>query len=273
MQVPTILSSTSIKAYMQRSGSGTRNTLPASCMQLSYLKELLKLAYRAFTAAKFDEVQKHCRQILLCIPLLIVDSREEVQRTKELLNISREYLTAVAIRAATTVITLESNAKRHVELNAYFTHCQLQPAHVLLTLKIAMTSAFKSKNYIAAASFCRRLLELPEIASEKQLKLRTTAKKVLQKSEKEARNEHPLDYDDSNLTVLLCAKSLTPIRNENDAVRCPYCAAAYSSDMKGQLCVVCHLSRVGEQTLGLVSFLSYPSPFSMSIIGISETEE
>ena len=32
---------------------------------------------------------------------------------------------------------------RALELAAYFTHCNLQPAHLMLALKTAMASAFK----------------------------------------------------------------------------------------------------------------------------------
>ena len=51
---------------------------------------------------------------------------------------------------------------------AYFTHCKLQPVHLILTLRTAMTLFFKLKNCKTAASFARRLLELgpkPDIAT------------------------------------------------------------------------------------------------------------
>lgn len=51
-------------------------------------------------------------------------------------------------------------AKRAVELAAYFTHCQLQPAHLQLSLRSAMTLAYKIKNFASASLFARRLLEL-----------------------------------------------------------------------------------------------------------------
>ena len=35
--------------------------------------------------------------------------------------------------------------KRSLELAAYFTHCNLQPAHLMLALKTAMALAFKNK--------------------------------------------------------------------------------------------------------------------------------
>ena len=49
--------------------------------------------------------------------------------------------------------------KRIIELAAYFTHCNLQPTHTMLSLKAAMGVAFKLKLLTSAGSFARRLLE------------------------------------------------------------------------------------------------------------------
>jgi len=43
---------------------------------------------------------------------------------------------------------------------AYFTHCNMQPVHMILTLRTALNLFFKLKNFKTAASFARRLLEL-----------------------------------------------------------------------------------------------------------------
>ena len=59
--------------------------------------------------------------------------------------------------------------KRLCELAAYFTHCNLQPAHQILTLRTACNLFFKIKNYKTCGSFARRLLELgpkPEVAQQ-----------------------------------------------------------------------------------------------------------
>ena len=249
--VPTMGACPSLRAYIQRSGNGTKSSLPRVSLSLSQLTTRLKVAYRSFTAAKFEDVKSNLQQIMHSIPCLSVESGADVNQVKELLNICREYLMAYTIRSEMSVATLEKDPKRNVELSGYFTHCNLQPSHLLLTLKIAMTSAFKSNNYIAAASFCRRLLELPEIASEKHAKLRMTAKKVLQKAEKEARNEHELNYNDS-VPFALCSRTLVPMYRGEDPVKCPYCSACYKAEFKGSVCNVCNLARIGLQTLGLV---------------------
>ena len=54
------------------------------------------------------------------------------------------------------------------------------------------------QNFINAASFARRLLELPDMNTEKNVESRGKAQKVLQKSEQQGRNEYTIDYDERN---------------------------------------------------------------------------
>lgn len=66
-----------------------------------------------------------------------------------------------------------------MELLAYFTCCNLQPVHLLLALRLAMASAFKGKNFITAASFAQRLLELPDLSGERHADLRAKVDGIL----------------------------------------------------------------------------------------------
>ena len=57
----------------------------------------------------------------------------------------------------------------HFQMAAYFTHCNLQPVHLILVLRTALNLFFKLKNFKTAASFARRLLELgprPDVAQQ-----------------------------------------------------------------------------------------------------------
>uniref|UniRef100_M4B2G5 Coatomer subunit alpha n=1 Tax=Hyaloperonospora arabidopsidis (strain Emoy2) TaxID=559515 RepID=M4B2G5_HYAAE len=246
--LPTQGNCPSLQAWLQRNDASQS----AVVISFAVLVEELKQAYRSFTSAKFDDVKTHCQTILYAIPFLAVDSKEEAEKVKGLLTVCREYLLACRVRAEVAAVPLESNPKRNIELSAYFTHCELQLPHLVLTLKIAMTNAFKAGNFISAASFCRRLLEIPEVAQHpRHEKLRLTARKVLQKAEKEARNEHAVDYQDSK-PFALDARNLTPIYLGEPELRCPYCAAVYHSESKGTLCDVCGISKIGEETIGLV---------------------
>lgn len=69
-----------------------------------------------------------------------------------------------------------------MELLAYFTCCNLQPAHLLLALRMAMAAAFKGKNFITAASFAQRLLELPDLSSERHADLRSKVRTLVSRA-------------------------------------------------------------------------------------------
>jgi coatomer protein complex subunit alpha (xenin) len=249
--VPTVSSGFALKSALQRNAGEKapgKETLPMIAITLAHQVKKLKSAYKCFQNGKFDDAKSHFKAIIQAIPLVVVNTRPEVNETKELLTICKEYLTAIKIKQ------LHGSTKdpvRSCELAAYFTHCNLQPAHLMLSLRLAMVAAFKLKNFITAASFARRLLELPELSSEKHADLRNKARKVLTKSEAEGRNAHTLNYDERN-PFELCCESLTPIYRGSDLVRCPFSGAAYLPEHKGKLCSISGISQIGLETLGLV---------------------
>ena len=184
---------------------------------------------------------------------MIAGNRSETNDLKDLINVCREYITAVRVKEEMNKYTgANTNVARSLELVAYFTHCNLQPGHLLLALKTAMASAFKNKNYINAASFARRLLELPDINLEKHGDTKNKAQKVLQKSEKEGRNEHAIDYDEKNPFNLDCF-TMKPIYKGSVCVKCPYCQSHYAPEYKEKLCMTCRIAAVGIDTMGLVT--------------------
>ena len=223
--------------------------LPAQVHSLQAGVMQLRKAYQFFQGGKFSDAADTFSSILLMVPMIVVDNKSDASQLKELLENSREYITAIRIKAAMGECT---EPARSTELSAYFTHCNLQPAHLLLALRSAMGTAFKHKNFIAAASFSRRLLELPEVGSEKNADLKSKATKVLQKSEQMARNEHTLDYDEAKQFVI-DAKNLTPLYRGSDMIKCSFCGSCYASECNNTLCLTCKLSVVGVSTLGLVT--------------------
>ena len=246
------------RTYLLRgepSSSGSRGvaakSLPALSMTVPPLLEKLKAAYRLFTAAQFAECKANLDSIMSSIPLVLAASKADSNDVRELCEISREYITAIRIKSGMTEGE-DANVSRQLELAAYFTHCNLQPAHLMLALKTAMASAFKNKNFINAASFARRLLELPEMNSERNVDSRSKAQKVLQKSEKECRNEHTIDYDEMNPFNIDCS-ALKPIYKGSPSVKCPYCQSVYAPIYKGKVCATCNISTVGMETVGLVT--------------------
>lgn len=226
--------------------------MPSVCVKIPPLLEALKQAYRSFTSGQFSECKSSLDSIFQAIPLVVTPSRTASNDIKELLEVCREYITAIRVK---NTIGETKEVVRSLELAAYFTHCNLQPSHLMLALKSAMASAFKAKNFVNAASFARRLLELPETNSEKNADTRGTAQKVLSKSEQQGRNEHKIDYDEMNPFNLDCAE-LKPIYKGSPIIKCPYCLSCYSPAYKGKLCVTCNLSTVGVESIGLVTSAS-----------------
>jgi coatomer protein complex subunit alpha (xenin) len=128
----------------QTGKSASGKALPAISLKVATLLDELKQAYRAFTAAQFTECRTSLDKIITSIPLVAATSRAETNDLKELLDVSREYITAIRIKTAMGELGGDSGA-RSLELAAYFTHCNLQPAHLMLALKTAMATAFKNK--------------------------------------------------------------------------------------------------------------------------------
>jgi len=233
------------------SGHPGDGSLPRTPLKLNTLLDGIRNGYRFFQRGNFSEARAAFCSILVDIPLVMTESRSEANEIKEMLEICREYITAIRLK-----IAMAENAKdpvRLTELSAYFTHCNLQPSHLLLALRTAMGTAFKQGNFICAASFSRRLLELPDMSSEKNAQLRVKATKVLQKSEQMARNEHKLNYNESASFNIDC-QNFTPIYGGEKSVKSSYCGSTYADEeMKNKVCLTNGFTLVGVETIGLVT--------------------
>jgi coatomer subunit alpha len=144
--LPGIPSSPPNRSFLYREAnakSASGKLLPSVCIRVPPLLELLKQSYKHFTNAQFQECRDSLLEILHSIPLVPAASRAESNDIKELLDVSREYITAVRVKLA--IADAGEDIIRGLELAAYFTHCNLQPAHLLLALKTAMANAFKNK--------------------------------------------------------------------------------------------------------------------------------
>jgi len=251
--VPSLPLSPPTRTYIMResgkAGAAAGKPLPISTLKSAHLLDSLKQAYRFFTAGDFPMCQAALTAIMTTIPMVVATNRAETTELKELLEVCREYTTALRLKTAMGEC---SDVVRTLELGAYFTHCNLQPAHLLLALKNAMTTAFKSKNFINAAGFARRLLELPDVNTERHADTRRIAQKVVQKSEKEGRNEHQIDYDEKNPFSLDC-NTMKPIYKGSPSIKCPYCGSSYDPSSKGSVCQTCDIASVGLDTVGLVT--------------------
>ncbi|XP_014218663.1 coatomer subunit alpha [Copidosoma floridanum] len=220
---------------------------PAIALHLSDLVQHLQVSYHLTTAGKFSEAIDKLQSILLSIPLLALDSRQDIAEAQQLVQICREYILVLKIECERKNIlkTSSDNQKRICEMVAYFTHCHLQPVHQILTLRTAVNTLFKYKNYKTARSFARRLLELgprPDVAQQ--------VRQVLQVCDKNPVDEHSLDYDEHN-PFTICAISFTPIYRGKPEVKCPFCNVSYQVQFKNLACNICEVSLIGKQCSGL----------------------
>ena len=84
---------------------------------------------------------------------------------------AREYLLGVSIELERrrVVESEPENLTRQLELAAYFTQCALQPPHLQIALRSAITAFARANNQAHAARFAKRLLELkpdPKIVAQ-----------------------------------------------------------------------------------------------------------
>ena len=218
---------------------------PALPFKLSQLDEKLKAGYKSTTSGKFTDALRTFINILHTIPLIVVESRREVDDVKELIVIVKEYV--LGLRMELKRREIKDDPARQQELAAYFTHCNLQVPHLRLALLNAMTVCYKAKNLSTAANFARRLLETNPTV-ENQAK---TARQVLAAAEKNMTDVLQLNYDFRNPFVI-CGATYVPIYRGQKDVSCPYCTSRFVPTLEGQLCAVCELSVVGADASGLL---------------------
>lgn len=227
--------------------AGAKGGLPAVGLKVSDLVQRLQISYQLTTSGKFGEAIDRFRTILLSIPLLVVDNKQEIADAQQLLTICREYILGLMmelVRKEMPKDTLDDQ-KRGCEMAAYFTHCNLQPIHQILTLRTALNLFFKLKNFKTAASFARRLLESgpkPDVAQQ--------TRKILQACDKNLVDEYQLLYDEHN-PFSICGETYKPIYRGKPEEKCPLCLASYLPQFKGKVCNICNVAKIGKDTIGL----------------------
>lgn len=66
-----------------RKEAGLKNALPAVGLKLNDLIQRLQLCYQLTTAGKFEEAVEKFRSILLSVPLLVVDNKQEIAEVRD----------------------------------------------------------------------------------------------------------------------------------------------------------------------------------------------
>lgn len=209
-------------------------------VRLSDLVQRLQSAYQMTTAGRFQEACAAFRTLLQ--ESLFVEAKggaEEAKEVQQLQEICREYLVGLLLETERKAGAAKTDQKRSCEMAAYFTHCRLQPVHLLLTLRTAANLLFKARCFKSAGGMARRLLELgpkPETAQH--------ARKILAQVDKNPTDELELRYDAHN-PFALCAASFTPLYRGTPQLHCPLCKASYDPEFTESVCRVCLLSQIG----------------------------
>lgn len=232
-----------IHAFPTRKGAGIKdNSHPALNIKLNQLISKLQACYQLTTVGKFVDAIDKFRAILISIPLLVVNTKQEINEAKQLINICKEYIVGLQMETyrKEQLKSNESSNVRICELAAYFTHSNLQPVHQVLTLRTATNLFFKLKNYKMTASFAHRLLELGP-----SMEVATQARKLLTICNNNLVDEHKLDYDEHN-PFHICARSYKPIYHGREVETCVYCSASYLPEFRTQICNVCGVSVIDK---------------------------
>ena len=221
--LPTISSISSLNLGLEREPG-----FPVVPISLKALVAELQSAYKSTTGGKFTESLAHFRTILHSLLFFAAAKKDEETEARELLVLAREYVVGLEIELKRKELG-ESNPVRTCELAAYFTHTNLQPIHLVLSLRSAMNLAYKIQNFKLSASFAKRLLEL-----NPQQQIATQARKLVAYAEQNNTNKLEINYDERNPFVI-CSSSFTPIYKGSSSVQCSYCGSSYQPQFKGKV--------------------------------------
>lgn len=83
----------------------------------------------------FNDIFHSFRSLLLSIPLLVVDTKQDETEAVQLRDICMNYLVGLTMETMRKDMPKTSieEQKRLCEMAAYFTHCNLQPIHQVIT--------------------------------------------------------------------------------------------------------------------------------------------
>jgi len=227
-----------------------RDQAPVVMFAFQNVVDQMKEGRGMVTQGNFQGALDVFRSVLQSIPLGIAKDATEEKNLLEMIEICREYINAM--RLEVTRKGVDPTSARCLELAAYMTCCNIQPGHKILTLRVAMTVAFKAQNFVTAASFAKRLVQgnFGQGAAEVVAK----ARQLLQVCEaKGGTDAVVLNFDTraDPADFKLCSGSMSPIAAADVSILFPYCGASYLTKFKGSLCENCKLSEVGANTLGI----------------------
>ncbi|KAF8348767.1 coatomer subunit alpha-2 [Amanita rubescens] len=238
-----------LKIHVRRnpSESSPSRVLPVAVRSLQSMRTEVTEGYRCMSGNKLAEAQDVFRSVLHALLLVVISSDDEAKLWRETVTSAREYLLGVSIELERRRVAEQDvgNLKRQLELAAYFTHCQMQPAHLQIALRSAINWFAKANNLAHAARFAKRLLDLkpdPKIVAQ--------ARQRIAAGDRNPRNAVDIDYDEYT-AFEICAASYTPIYKGSPSVRCPYTDAMFLPQYQGSLDPLTQLTEIGAVASGL----------------------
>ncbi|KAK4689610.1 coatomer subunit alpha, partial [Tremellales sp. Uapishka_1] len=253
--VPANPSLPPLKFGVRRNPESTelREVLPTIAFTFDAIKNTeLAEAYRFFSRGKFAEALTSFRTILQKLLMVVVTSESEAAEVKEIVISCKEYIIGLTLETERRKLVAEEpeNVARNLELAAYFTHCTLQPQHIQLALRSAMSVFSKAGNHSTGAVFARRLID----SNPTDTKVITQARSVLTQGDRNPRDAHEITYDHFT-PFAICPASLTPIYSGSPSVQSAYTGSKYLPEYNGSVCVVDGITQVGLPASGLRSMV------------------
>jgi coatomer protein complex subunit alpha (xenin) len=229
---------------------------PGILFTVGFLKTKLTEVLHHTGFGNASEALAAARYVIHALTVTLAKSSEEEAELLEILATAQKYAHAMLIE--TTRRESTSDKVREMELAAYLCCEKLEPIHTLLVTDLAMKMAFKSKCYIQASLFAKRIITGSWGSSDEFVTASTTrARKVIIASEERGTDEFKTNFDAAWMTAgegfKLCSGTLTPVPPQlhDKMVACPLCKSSFHPDYQGQACTVCQLSQVGATALGL----------------------
>lgn len=208
------------------------------------LEDLVQEGFKLFKANQLESSIGVFRKIVYIVATLSLSTDDETSKCNEVLNICKEYIIGLQIELARRALPA-TEIKRNLELAAYFTHVNLQPAHRLNALQVAMTQSFKAKNYHYASYFATEFLKIMSSGARAE-----QAKKIQAKSENIATDAIAIDFDPFTEWEI-CAGDFVPIYKGEEIVREKVLGVGYGKSWRGKICNVTLVSEIGGIGSGL----------------------
>eukprot|EP00658_Telonema_sp_P-2_P076922 TRINITY_DN6844_c0_g1_i18.p1 TRINITY_DN6844_c0_g1~~TRINITY_DN6844_c0_g1_i18.p1 ORF type:complete len:716 (-),score=247.04 TRINITY_DN6844_c0_g1_i18:224-2371(-) len=213
---------------------------------LAQLTERINGGYDAVTERRFEDAIGIFQSVMHNCLLCIVDDRKELSQLQGLIGICKEYIFAASMEVYRKTVTDAGNV---VELAAYFTHCNLQNPHLVLSLRQAMTLAYKQKCFATAIILARRVLDY-----DPDMETSTRARKIIAAGEKEGgKDAIKLDYSDRNPFQLCVVDRVPMYRGTVEPVKCSFCFAVSKPQHAGKTCPICEIAKLGGEGAGMIN--------------------